>query len=241
MITIFAHRGIHNVLPENTLKSFEEIKKYKNNDNIRFGIELDIQPTKYGELICYHDPDLSKLHGGPTKTYELTTKDLELYNIPTIDQVINCFENTDYTIDFELKFYNDLHNDNDIIFTCNLITKKLSNKNLNFFISSFNFQSLLHMSQISNYNLYLISNQLPTHEYSFATHLNGIILRKNLFLHPYSPPDKIGIYTIFDNPDPVTWEDDTFILKNTLLNNKTHLFIITDNVPKCLEISTKII
>lgn len=57
-IPVFAHRGASAYRLENTIQSFEEAVK-KGTD----GIELDVQCTKDGVLVVYHDLNLFRLTG----------------------------------------------------------------------------------------------------------------------------------------------------------------------------------
>lgn len=226
MITIFAHRGVHQYLVENSLKSFEALKTYKS-CKFNFGVELDVQMTKYGELVCYHDSDLQRVHGVPYKVWELTSEQLKYYDIATVNDLVKCFEGTDYLLDIELKFYS---NDN-VIAVCNKIKKKLEGRDLKFFISSFNKMALKVLSNISDFSLYLISDNLKAD--MFNLRLDGVILRKNLFLSQNK--FRHGFYTVFGK-DNSNWNDDILVVTGATANYKGNLFIITDNVDVCLEL-----
>ena len=56
--SVFAHRGLHgNGVCENTLRAFELACERG------FGIELDVQLTKDGSLVVFHDDDLQRMMG----------------------------------------------------------------------------------------------------------------------------------------------------------------------------------
>ncbi|RHW38438.1 glycerophosphodiester phosphodiesterase [Lysinibacillus yapensis] len=74
-ISIFAHRGASGHALENTFKSFEKARILKAD-----GIELDIQCTKDGVLIVFHDFELFRLTGINKKISECTYE--ELMNFP---------------------------------------------------------------------------------------------------------------------------------------------------------------
>ncbi|MBR6300866.1 MAG: hypothetical protein IKR36_08190 [Clostridia bacterium] len=69
---ICAHRGFKTAAPENTLPAFALA--------VALGapeIELDLWPTKDGDLAVCHDPDVSRTTGCPGLVTELTTKELK--------------------------------------------------------------------------------------------------------------------------------------------------------------------
>ncbi len=53
----FAHRGVHNVYPENSMPAFEQAL------NLHLGIELDIHLSSDGKLVVFHDDNLRRMTG----------------------------------------------------------------------------------------------------------------------------------------------------------------------------------
>ena len=74
---VLAHRGlVSEFVPENTLKAFA--------DALHAGadvIETDIQCTKDGVAIIFHDEDLIRLAGIPKKISESTWKEVSVVDI----------------------------------------------------------------------------------------------------------------------------------------------------------------
>ena len=109
MFVIYAHRGASEYYPENTLSSF-----YAGIDMGADGIENDIQETKDGVLVVFHDDNLKRVTGfdGLVKehTYaelmELTVKN-EAYGredkICTLDDFIKYIAWRDLTYAIEIK------------------------------------------------------------------------------------------------------------------------------------------
>lgn len=58
MFVTYAHRGASEYWPENTLSSF-----YAGIDMGADGVETDVQRTKDGVLVIYHDPRLMRVCG----------------------------------------------------------------------------------------------------------------------------------------------------------------------------------
>ena len=107
---IWAHRGSSGFAPENTLPAFA-IAKALNVD----GIELDVQMTKDGERVVIHDETIDRTSDGSGWVKDFTLEELRQFNfnngksgfgfvtIPTLREVYEMFQDTDYMINVELK------------------------------------------------------------------------------------------------------------------------------------------
>ena len=75
----FAHRGLVQHGPENTLEAFKAAVEFGCE-----GIELDIRLSKDGEPIIVHDGNLARMTDGKVTNniYELTTEELLSVDIP---------------------------------------------------------------------------------------------------------------------------------------------------------------
>lgn len=84
-----AHRGFTKSFPENTLESFRAAI-----DGNFEAIELDIQFSKDGHAIVFHDENLSRLTGAFAEVNDLTLPQLKelridkIYSIPTLAEVL---------------------------------------------------------------------------------------------------------------------------------------------------------
>lgn len=75
--TAFAHRGLHDAaICENTLAAFEHACK------VGVGIELDVQMTRDGEIVVFHDATLERLLGDSRTVAELTLAQLQEFVLP---------------------------------------------------------------------------------------------------------------------------------------------------------------
>ncbi len=96
---LFAHRGVRELAPENSLLSFETAYALGAD-----GIELDVQLSADGQLIIYHDKNLKRLTLSNKNVIELTLADLKALDIgehfgtasrgmqiPTLDEVFDGF------------------------------------------------------------------------------------------------------------------------------------------------------
>lgn len=90
LLVNYAHRGLWGKsIPENSLKAFDNAVKNG------FAIELDIQLSKDGVVMVFHDYTLKRMTGAEGKLNELTLnelKELSLFNsdekIPTFTEVL---------------------------------------------------------------------------------------------------------------------------------------------------------
>ena len=85
----YAHRGLFgDGIPENSLAAFDAAA------SAGFGIELDIQLSRDGEVMVFHDYSLERMTGHDSKLCELTLSELKSLNlgqnepIPTLDEVL---------------------------------------------------------------------------------------------------------------------------------------------------------
>lgn len=102
---IFAHRGFasENGLVENTLKAFDAA--------LLMGathIESDIQVSKDGVPLLFHDDDLERVAGLPLKISDLYWTDLLVVDlgggtrIPMLEQALTLFPTTRFNLDFKV-------------------------------------------------------------------------------------------------------------------------------------------
>ena len=90
----YAHRGLHGEgRAENSMSAFAAAKE------AGFGIELDVRLSKDGELVVYHDADLSRVAGREGKVIDFTAEELAQMSlcgtsdgIPTLRQVLDLID-----------------------------------------------------------------------------------------------------------------------------------------------------
>jgi len=95
-----AHRGVSGLAPENTLASFDMCLQY-NPDYI----ELDVQRSKDGHLVVFHDPTLKRTSNGTGYLKDYTLAELKALDaggwfdarfagerIPTLDEVLTRYK-----------------------------------------------------------------------------------------------------------------------------------------------------
>ena len=108
---IVAHRGYSEKYPENTIAAIEGGIDAGSN-----GIEFDVYRCASGEIVLLHDSTLDRTTDGTGKVSETTLADLRKLDagswkgkqfkgerIPTLDEALNVFKNTDATAVVEIK------------------------------------------------------------------------------------------------------------------------------------------
>lgn len=86
-VQFFAHRGLHGPgVPENSLAAFAKAKE------LGFGVELDVQLTKDGRIVVFHDATLNRMCGVSAKVSEITYDELTRYSLAGSDQHIPLLE-----------------------------------------------------------------------------------------------------------------------------------------------------
>ena len=86
----FAHRGLHDeTKAENSMSAFAAAKEHG------FGIELDVRLSKDGELVVFHDDNLTRIVGKEGKVVDFTASELATMKllgttdtIPTLKEVL---------------------------------------------------------------------------------------------------------------------------------------------------------
>jgi len=108
---IYAHRGSSGTHPENTLSAFKETARLD-----IYGVELDVHLTKDDKLVVIHDEAINRTSNGTGYVKDLTLSELRSYDfggwfsddflgetIPTLEEVLQIFQNTTHHLNIELK------------------------------------------------------------------------------------------------------------------------------------------
>ena len=84
----FAHRGLHSrdrSVPENSLKAFELAAE------AGYGIELDVQLSRDGQVVVFHDDTLNRVCGVDARVDELTYAELQELRLLDTEEKIPLF------------------------------------------------------------------------------------------------------------------------------------------------------
>lgn len=103
----YAHRGASQYAPENTISAFDLGLSMGAN-----GIETDIQLTKDGVAVLFHDDTLERMTGKPGAVEDYTYEELRWFwvekeilrdRIPTLEQFLERYADKDITFALEMK------------------------------------------------------------------------------------------------------------------------------------------
>jgi glycerophosphoryl diester phosphodiesterase len=103
----YAHRGASEYCPENTFMSF-----YMGMQMGANGIETDVQKTKDGTLVLFHDDTLTRVTGAKGSVADYSYSELQKFDvkkdglndkIPTFEDFLSHFAHRDITFAIELK------------------------------------------------------------------------------------------------------------------------------------------
>lgn len=91
--TAFAHRGLHGGgAQENSIEAFEKACR------AGWGIELDVQLSKDGAVVVFHDDDLKRMTGDARRVDEVPLDELKKLSlkgkgrIPTLEETLACVD-----------------------------------------------------------------------------------------------------------------------------------------------------
>lgn len=181
MFVNYAHRGASAYSPENTMISFRKALQLGAN-----GIELDLQRTKDGKIVIFHDKNIDKKSNGKGKISDYTYKELldfdfgSWFDIKYKDERIVLFEN--FAKEFlskSLTFAIELKQEGIEKDVLDIIKKYATYDDI--YITSFNFNALNNVRAIdSNIKLsWLIEDRINIDNISKLLEINGIQICPN--------------------------------------------------------------
>ncbi len=90
---VIAHRGMHDIYPENSMSAYNRAIKNK------YAIEMDIRLTKDKKIVCFHDRYTKRLIGIWGKVASKSYNNLKQYYIKNTNETIPLFEEVLKNID----------------------------------------------------------------------------------------------------------------------------------------------
>lgn len=116
---VYAHRGFSGRYPENTMLAFQKAA-----ETGCYGIELDVQLSKDGEVVIIHDETLDRTTTGTGYVRDYTLAELKTFNaaklwsniafeaVPTLEEYLRWVKTTNIVTNIEIKsgvfFYTEL-------------------------------------------------------------------------------------------------------------------------------------
>ncbi len=129
----YAHRGLHgHGIPENSISAFgRAVEK-------GVGIELDVQLTKDGEVVVFHDYTTERMTGVEGKVAEMTLDELQCLNLAETDEKIPLFSEVLELIDGKIPILIELKGESSSTELCGKLCRVLEGYNGDYIVESFN-------------------------------------------------------------------------------------------------------
>ena len=130
----YAHRGLHNGkdAPENSLAAFEAACQRG------YGIELDVQLSRDGKVMVFHDYTLVRMTGCDKKLAELDATELTKLTLGESDQTIPTFEEVLALVDGRVPLLVELKGENFDTSLCAKVAELLRGYKGDYCMESFN-------------------------------------------------------------------------------------------------------
>ena len=181
----YAHRGLHNLeslVPENSIKAFSLAKA------AGYGIELDLNLTKDGKVVVFHDNDLLRACGVDFKIEELTWDEISKFKVFGTEEKIPLFADVLEEIDGGIPLLVELKNSKRYKELCEKSSTLLDGYKGDYCIESFNPQIVYWFKKNRPY---VVRGQLSSSVKGLGEE-NSIIVRfllSALFFNFLSRPD----------------------------------------------------
>lgn len=133
LIADYAHRGLHSeTVPENSLKAFQNAVENG------YGIELDVQLSKDGEVMVFHDYTLNRMTERKGKLCDLTASELKTVSLKNTDQTIPTLSEVLTLVDGKIPILIELKGEDFDTRLCENVADRLKEYNGKYCIESFN-------------------------------------------------------------------------------------------------------
>lgn len=128
----YAHRGLHDIYPENSLPAFEKAK------NFGYGVELDVQLTKDEIVIVSHDFHLKRSCGIEKEIDNCLYEELRSLHIFNSEYTFCTFEEVLNIIDGKIPLIIEIKQKGINCSTCEKVAKILDTYSGDYVVESFN-------------------------------------------------------------------------------------------------------
>ena len=129
----YAHRGFHSAdIPENSLKAFSLACEKG------YGIELDVQLSKDGKVMVFHDYTLTRMTGNNSKLSDLTCDELQNISLSNSNEKIPTLQEVLTLVNGKVPLLVELKGENFDTSLCKAVSDILADYNGLYCIESFN-------------------------------------------------------------------------------------------------------
>lgn len=184
----YAHRGLWNEkVPENSLAAFELALR------AGYGIELDIQLSRDGRIVVFHDVSLKRMCGVERRLCDLTFAEIRNLRLLGTNQHIPTLVEVLQLVDGKVPLLIELKGDDIDTTLCSRVAKILDNYGGAFCVESFN---PMMLSWFKNYRPRYARGQLVTDFIKEKRRGNKFLsfLLSHMLLNFLSRPDFIAVH-----------------------------------------------
>lgn len=186
----FAHRGLHDNstdAPENSLAAFARAVE------TGYGIELDVQTTKDGTPVVFHDFTLRRVCGQPGKVGDYTLQELKEFRILDTREQIPTFAEVLKLVDGRAPLIIELKEEATDMSVCPAVEKLLKNYRGQYCIESFN---PLILFWYRRHHGSVMRGQLSDHYFQYPEYRNwrqaGLLFLEYLITNFITKPDFVA-------------------------------------------------
>ena len=183
----FAHRGLHDnsgEAPENSMEAFRRAVE------AGYGFELDVQMTKDGIPVIFHDSSLERMCGVKKEVGECTYEELQQFTLADSKERIPGFEDMLAMVDGKVPLIVEIKSEKKDVSFCTVIDRMLREYRGEYCIESFNPLVLLWYRK--NHNS-VVRGQLASNFRKDGDHKNLLyFIMTHLLLNFLTAPDFIA-------------------------------------------------
>lgn len=128
----FAHRGVHNEYPENSMPAFEKAIE------LNLCIELDIHLTKDSQLVVFHDDNLKRMTGANEFIKFLTYDQIKQYKLDNTNHTIPLLKDVFDLVKGKVPILIEIKTNNNMKKLVPILKEQIDNYKGKVFIQSFN-------------------------------------------------------------------------------------------------------
>ncbi|MDO4941785.1 MAG: glycerophosphodiester phosphodiesterase family protein [Lachnospiraceae bacterium] len=185
-----AHRGLfdnHTKAPENSLSAFRKAV------NAGYGIELDVQLTKDGQLVVFHDAILDRMCDIEKKLTDCTYKELQQYTLADSEERIPLLKDVLKTVKGKVPLIIEIKPEGDFIGTARMLSSMMKSYRGLYCVESFH-PGVVHWFR--KHDPDVIRGQLSTNYKRDHIQVSPVVsmLLSNLLLNFYGKPDFIAYH-----------------------------------------------
>lgn len=185
--TYIAHRGLfdNQSIPENSELAFNAAVENG------YGIELDVQLTRDGKLVVFHDATLIRMCGKDKRLVDCTYEELLDNRLGDTEEKIPLFEKVLKLIDGKVPLVVEIKSEGDFIRTAQVVAECMDSYNGDFCIESFN---PFVISWFKKHRPHVLRGILSTDYKKSKINRSPIerFILTNLLLNWYAKPDFIA-------------------------------------------------